>query len=77
MTSQAIFANSQTIKTTGHVAAVFTLHGHHKVTVRNVNGQLFATCDTCALSQTIERAAVFATENGIYTIAVDGAELTR
>ncbi len=77
MTNQKIFANSQMLRAAGHIAATFTLNGHHKITVNNSNGQLFATCDTCALSQTMARAAVFATENGIYSMTVDGAEIKR
>jgi len=67
----------QTTKIIGHIAAIFTLRGHHKVIVRNSNGQLFADCDTCALSQIEARAAVFATENGINRISVEGSELTQ
>jgi hypothetical protein len=70
--------NNEPITTTGHIAATFTLNGHHKVIVHHtMNDRLFATCMTCALSQTVARAAVFATENQIYRITIDGAELSR
>ena len=68
---------NQPIQSAGHIAAIFTLRGHHKVIVRNSNGQLFATCDTFALSQTEARAAIFATENGVIRMSIEGSELTR
>jgi hypothetical protein len=67
-----------TTQTIGRIiVATFTLDGHHKVNVHNHEGKLHANCGTCAMSRTVEMAAVFATENQIYKITVDGAELTR
>ena len=57
--------------------AVFILHGNHEVVVRRGDNGLTATCDTCSLSQTAARAAVFAYQNGIRKMTFDGADLIR
>lgn len=57
--------------------AVFTLQGNHEVVVRRGDDGLTATCDTCSLSQTAARAAVFAYQNGIRKMSFDGADLKR
>ena len=60
-----------------HAVAIFILHGNHEVVVRRSDDGLTATCDTCSLSQTAARAAVFAYENGIRKMTFDGADPKR
>jgi hypothetical protein len=50
---------------------------NHLVTVSKSEDGLTATCNTCSLSITAVNAAVFASENGIYKMTFDGAELKR
>ena len=62
-------------------SARFILHGHHVVLVygdrNDPAAEAYATCDTCSLSKTIALAAVFAYQNGILKLTVDGADLIR
>ena len=57
--------------------AIFTLYGNHEIVVRRGADGLTATCDTCSLSQTAVRSAIFAYENGIRKMTFDGADLKR
>jgi ferredoxin-like protein FixX len=54
--------------------ARFQLHGNHTIILRSDNT---VTCDTCSLSATMAKAVVFAYENGVINMTIDGAPLKR
>ena len=61
--------------------AIFKLHDQHIVKVyiehKGIEDKSRAVCDTCSLSLTAARAAIFATQNGILKMTFDGANLNR
>jgi len=61
--------------------AIFKLHDQHTVKVyieyKGIEDKSRAVCDTCSLSRTAARAAIFATQNGILKMTFDGADLKR
>ena len=64
-------------KTKPHAVAVFRLYDMHDVIIRRGDDGLTATCDTCSLSVTAVKCAVFAYENGILKMSFNGADLKR
>ena len=60
-----------------YAVAIFKLNDQHDVIVRRSNDGLIATCDTCSLSATAVKAVIFAFENRIYRMMIDGAHFKR
>jgi hypothetical protein len=57
--------------------ARFKLNDQHDLIVRKGNDGLTVTCDTCSLSATAAKAVIFAFENGIFRMMIDGANFKR
>ena len=57
--------------------ARFKLNDQHDLIVRKGNAGLTVTCDTCSLSATAAKAVIFAFENGVFRMMIDGANFKR
>ena len=57
--------------------ARFKLNDQHDLIVRKSDDGLTVTCDTCSLSATAAKAVIFAFENGIFRMMIDGANFKR
>ena len=57
--------------------ARFKLNDQHDLIVRKGDDGLTVTCDTCSLSATLAKAVIFAFENGIFRMMIDGANFKR
>ena len=57
--------------------ALFKLNDQHDLIVRRTDDGLTVTCDTCSLSATAVKAVIFAFENGIFRMMIDGANFKR
>ena len=57
--------------------ARFKLNDQHDLIVRRTADGLTVTCDTCSISETASKAVIFAFENGIFRMMIDGANFKR
>ena len=57
--------------------ARFKLNDQHDLIVRRGDAGLTVTCDTCSISETASKAVIFAFENGIFRMMIDGANFKR
>jgi hypothetical protein len=57
--------------------ARFKLNDQHDLIVRRTADGLTVTCDTCSISATAAKAVIFAFENGIFRMMIDGANFKR
>ena len=57
--------------------ARFKLNDQHDLIVRRGDTGLTVTCDTCSISETASKAVIFAFENGIFRMMIDGANFKR
>jgi hypothetical protein len=75
MTQSLTLAVSAQIK--AQPVARFKLNDQHDLIVRRGDDGLTVTCDTCSLSATAVKAVIFAFENGIFRMMIDGANFKR
>jgi len=75
MTQSITLAVSAQIKTMP--VARFKLNDQHDLIVRRSDDELTVTCDTCSISATAAKAVIFAFENGVFRMMIDGANLKR
>ena len=64
-------------KTKPFAVAVFKLNDQHDLIIRRGDDGLIATCDTCSISATAAKAVIFAFQNGIIRMMIDGANFKR
>lgn len=57
--------------------ARFKLYDQHDLIVRRTADGLIVTCDTCSISETASKAVIFAYENGVFRMTIDGANFKR
>jgi len=75
MTQSITLAVSAQIKTMP--VARFKLNDQHDLIVRRSDDELTVTCDTCSISATAAKAVIFAFENGVFRMMIDGANFKR
>jgi hypothetical protein len=75
MTQSITLAVSAQIKTMP--VARFKLNDQHDLIVRRSDDGLIVTCDTCSISETASKAVIFAYENGVFRMTIDGANFKR
>lgn len=62
---------------TTSTVAIFKLNDQHRMIVHRTDTGLTVDCRTCSLSATLAKAVIFAFENGIFRMMIDGANFKR
>ena len=57
--------------------AIFMLNDQHRLIVHKGTAGLTVDCRTCSISATAAKAVIFAFENGIFRMMIDGANFKR
>ena len=62
---------------TTSTVAIFMLNDQHRLIVHRGTVGLTVDCRTCSISATAAKAVIFAFENGIFRMMIDGANFKR